>query len=321
MGEVTGAVIATSLVLVAVFVPVAFSLGHDRAPLPAVLAHHRVLGRASRRSTRSRCRRRWRRSLLRAEREHRFALVPLVQPGLRGRARALPPRARLAARITSAGWRCRFVARPGLTVWLFRARPDRVRPRRGPELLHRPDDRPAGRLARLHDRHRQAGRRRGSRAAPRSQHVFSVLGFNFAGNGANRAIIFVSLSPVARAHGERALRPAVIGDMQRKLGGIPGAIVVPFLPPPIQGQGSTGGFTFELLDQGGGTDFEHLAEASQRSDRRGDAQRTRAAASSPPSASTIRSSGDDRPREGQEHRRVDRSGRRHAAESTWARST
>ena len=46
--EVTGAVIATSLVLVAVFVPVALLPRHHRAHLPAVLADHRLLGGAVR---------------------------------------------------------------------------------------------------------------------------------------------------------------------------------------------------------------------------------------------------------------------------------
>ena len=43
MGEVTGAVIATALVLGAVFVPVAFFPGHDRPALSAVRADDRVL--------------------------------------------------------------------------------------------------------------------------------------------------------------------------------------------------------------------------------------------------------------------------------------
>ena len=45
MREVFGAVIATALVLIAVFVPVAFFPGHDRAPLSAVRADDRLLGR------------------------------------------------------------------------------------------------------------------------------------------------------------------------------------------------------------------------------------------------------------------------------------
>jgi hydrophobic/amphiphilic exporter-1 (mainly G- bacteria), HAE1 family len=45
MGEVTSAVIATSLVLIAVFVPVSFFPRHHRHSLPAVLADHRVCHR------------------------------------------------------------------------------------------------------------------------------------------------------------------------------------------------------------------------------------------------------------------------------------
>jgi HAE1 family hydrophobic/amphiphilic exporter-1 len=44
-GEITGAVIATSLVLVAVFVPVAFFPRHYRHPVPSVRADHRVFYR------------------------------------------------------------------------------------------------------------------------------------------------------------------------------------------------------------------------------------------------------------------------------------
>ena len=44
MREVFGAVIATALVLIAVFVPVAFFPGHDRPPVSAVRADDRVLG-------------------------------------------------------------------------------------------------------------------------------------------------------------------------------------------------------------------------------------------------------------------------------------
>ena len=45
MREVFGAVIATALVLIAVFVPVAFFPGHDRPPVSAVCADDCLLGR------------------------------------------------------------------------------------------------------------------------------------------------------------------------------------------------------------------------------------------------------------------------------------
>ena len=98
-------------------------------------------------------------------------------------------------------------------------------------------------------------------------HVFSVLGFNFAGNGANRAVIFASLTPVGGARRERPFRARRwSATCSASWARIPGALVIPFLPPPIQGQGSTGGFTFELLDKGGGgTDFSTLARGAARS--------------------------------------------------------
>jgi len=97
------------------------------------------------------------------------------------------------------------------------------------------------------------------------QDTFSVIGFNFAGNGANRAVIFVTLTPIGGREGEAHSANALVADMRgRLLGGIPGALAIPFLPPPIQGTGSTGGFTFEIIDQAGNTDFPGLARAAMQ---------------------------------------------------------
>jgi HAE1 family hydrophobic/amphiphilic exporter-1 len=96
------------------------------------------------------------------------------------------------------------------------------------------------------------------------QDTFSVIGYNFAGNGANRAVIFVTLTPIGGREGDQHSANALVADMRMRLGSIPGALAIPFLPPPIQGQGSTGGFTFEILDQAGGADFPALAQAAQQ---------------------------------------------------------
>jgi HAE1 family hydrophobic/amphiphilic exporter-1 len=96
------------------------------------------------------------------------------------------------------------------------------------------------------------------------RNIFSVLGFNFTGNGANRATIFTSLKPISERPGREHGAPALVADLQLKLLAIPGALVIPFLPPPIQGQGSTGGFTFELLDKTSSADFAALAQASEQ---------------------------------------------------------
>ena len=54
-------------------------------------------------------------------------------------------------------------------------------------------------------------------------------------------------------------RPAV----RRRSAQITGAMVIPFLPPSIQGLGQFGGFTYELLDQSGGP-IENLEAAAQQ---------------------------------------------------------
>jgi HAE1 family hydrophobic/amphiphilic exporter-1 len=95
------------------------------------------------------------------------------------------------------------------------------------------------------------------------QGIFSVLGFNFAGNGANRATIFGSLTDISSRPGDSHSAMGVVKQLQLPLLGMQGAFIIPFLPPPIQGQGTTGGFTFELLDKSGRSDFTELAQANE----------------------------------------------------------
>ena len=56
------------------------------------------------------------------------------------------------------------------------------------------------------------------RARPEVKNLFSVLGFNFAGNGSNRAVIFASLQPISERAGDEHSAMALVRDMQRKLG-------------------------------------------------------------------------------------------------------
>src|SRR5262249_17913523 len=101
------------------------------------------------------------------------------------------------------------------------------------------------------------------RARPEVGALFSVLGFSFTGGGANRGVIFAGLTPISQRSGAAHGAQALVADFQRTLGALPGAIVVPFLPRPIQGQGATGGFSLQLVDKGGGRDFAPLAAAGQ----------------------------------------------------------
>ncbi len=89
-------------------------------------------------------------------------------------------------------------------------------------------------------------------AQPEVAGVFSVMGFSFSGSAPNVGMIFTRLADFSeRREGEHSLA-AVLGRVRGPLGGIPGAVVVPFAPPAIQGLSAFGGFQFEILDRSGG---------------------------------------------------------------------
>src|SRR5204863_3646667 len=61
---------------------------------------------------------------------------------------------------------------------------------------------------------------------------------------------------------------AIIGRLFGAFSGITGGMVIPFLPPSINGLGQFGGFTYELLDQSGGP-IENLETTAQQLIARG----------------------------------------------------
>ncbi|MCC7033192.1 MAG: multidrug efflux RND transporter permease subunit [Acidobacteria bacterium] len=92
--------------------------------------------------------------------------------------------------------------------------------------------------------------------------AFSVMGFSFAGAAPNNGLIFTRLKDYAeRAGPEHSLR-AVLDRVSGPLFMIPGAIVVAFPPPAIQGLSTFGGFQFEVLDQTNSADIGGLAQAT-----------------------------------------------------------
>jgi HAE1 family hydrophobic/amphiphilic exporter-1 len=80
--------------------------------------------------------------------------------------------------------------------------------------------------------------------------TFSVVGFGFSGNASNRAIVFVPLTSFDKRKGDAHSAAALLQRMQGPLSGIQGALAVPFNPPAVQGLGNFGGFTFEVEDLG-----------------------------------------------------------------------
>ena len=94
--------------------------------------------------------------------------------------------------------------------------------------------------------------------------TFSVMGFSLTGGSSpNSGIIFAPLKPID----ERAKKGAghsahdIVAELAPKLMQVPGGLVAAFEPPAIQGIGSVGGFQFMLQDQGRNTfgDIDRIA--------------------------------------------------------------
>ncbi len=91
--------------------------------------------------------------------------------------------------------------------------------------------------------------------------AFSVMGFSFSGAAPNNGMIFAPLKEYAQRRGPEHSLSAVINRLRGPLFGIPGAFIVAFPPPAIQGLGAFAGFQFELLDQTGAESVDGLAAA------------------------------------------------------------
>ncbi len=107
---------------------------------------------------------------------------------------------------------------------------------------------------------------------PEVQGVFAISGFSFAGNASNRGLVFVPLKPYSQREGAEHSADAVLKRASGQLFGITGALVLAFPPPPVQGLGQFGGFQFELQDQGGHT-LEELADVTQNLIRQGNSSK------------------------------------------------
>jgi hydrophobic/amphiphilic exporter-1 (mainly G- bacteria), HAE1 family len=84
---------------------------------------------------------------------------------------------------------------------------------------------------------------------PEADDTFSVAGFGFSGAAANQGIIFVSLRPYSQRKGEEHTAAAIVNRVRPQLLGVSGAIVFATLPPAVQGLGQFGGFQFMVQDQ------------------------------------------------------------------------
>ncbi|MGB3765856.1 MAG: efflux RND transporter permease subunit [Phormidesmis sp.] len=255
MGELTGAVIATSLVLMAVFVPVAFFPGTTGAlyrqfaltiAFAIALSTFNALTLTPTLSG----------LLLRPKRELTGWRAKVFTPFNNGldwlRDRygiALEKLVGLKLVVLGA-----FVASLVLTAWLYSVVPSAFLPDEdqgyfitiigGPEgvSLNYTSDVMAKAEALLLEQ-------------PEVRATFAVGGFGFSGNTANSGVIFTTLQP----WGDRdATALDIIGRVQGQLAATTEARMIALNPPAIQGLSSFGGFEFQLQDQRGNAGLDQL---------------------------------------------------------------
>ena len=97
-------------------------------------------------------------------------------------------------------------------------------------------------------------------ADPAVDKIVSIVGFDFVGGGSksNASTFFVILKPWSE---RKAKLDEVLGGFYGRTGAIKEAVVFGFNPPPIQGLGATGGFEFYVQNRGEG-DTHRMAEVA-----------------------------------------------------------
>jgi multidrug efflux pump len=98
---------------------------------------------------------------------------------------------------------------------------------------------------------------------PEVQSMVSVLGFSFSGTGQNAALAFVPLKDWDERKGPGQSAQAVAGRAFGALMGVKDAFIFPLSPPPIPELGTGSGFSFRLQDRGGAGHEALLAARNQ----------------------------------------------------------
>ncbi len=86
---------------------------------------------------------------------------------------------------------------------------------------------------------------------PEVANMVAVMGFSFSGQGQNAALSFVSLKPWDERKGAEHSADAIARRAMGALSGIKDAFIFPLSPPPIPELGVSSGFTFRLQDRAG----------------------------------------------------------------------
>jgi len=260
MGEVTSAVVATALVLAAVFVPVAFFPGTTGrlyqqfaltiAVSMAISAFNALTLTPALSAL-----------LLSGTDKPKGAFFRAVNHVIDGGTNAMVSMLRLLIRARAIVVLV-FVALLGATWWVYRTVPSGFVPEEDQGyvmvLIQAP---PGASLDYTMNIVRQTEQT--MMGLGQTKTMFAAGGFGFTGTSPNQGIVFAQLKDFKERRGEADSAKAIVGQLFGGFSQITGALVIPFLPPSIQGLGQFGGFTYELLDQSGGP-IENLEAAAQQ---------------------------------------------------------
>ncbi len=277
MGEVTSAVIATSLVLIAVFVPVSFFPGTTgilyrqfslTIAFSIAISAFNALTLSPALSA----------LFLRGEEARPRQLDFLhIRPVSRvfaafihGADAFVTWLARTYAKIIHVALRLRYVLLVvffvglGATVWIYQRVPTGFIPQEDQGFLFGIVQAPPG-----------SSLAYTTALADRAQAIiysnkdvagaFSVMGFSFNGGAANAGIMFIRTKPADERRGKGHSAADIVADLSPKLMSLMfqpnGGLVAVIQPPAVNGVGSYGGFQFMLQDTGGNTlsDLDRVA--------------------------------------------------------------
>ncbi len=259
MGEVTGAVIATSLVLVAVFVPVSFFPGTTgilyrqfalTIAFSIAISAFNALTLSPALSA----------ILLRRE-QHHGGLLGLVDRGIKGMNKGYARSVHGVIRIRYL-MLLLFAAGLAATVFMYQHVPTAFVPQEDQGYIILQVQAPPGAslayTANLADQAQVILSKQSE-----VEGSFAVTGFSFSGSASNYGLIFASLTPFSKRKGSQHSAAALVNRLRTQLFRVQGGFVIPFEPPAIQGLGSFGGFQFELQDTGHNT-LQDLARVANQ---------------------------------------------------------
>lgn len=84
---------------------------------------------------------------------------------------------------------------------------------------------------------------------------FEFTGYSYTGKSSNKSLMYVNLKPNHERKGKKHSANTIVNRLNKEFAQIPDALIVAFEPPAIEGIGTVGGFQFEVKD-----DASHILE-------------------------------------------------------------